>query len=88
MAAVSGDLERAGRLFGAAEIVRERKGLMTGGTFSLHGPILERALAEAGHDGTAAFETGRRAGRTADLADMVALALGQPASERATTDHA
>jgi hypothetical protein len=88
VSAVGGDLERAGRLFGAAEIVRERKGLMTGGTFSLHGPILERALAEAGHDGTSAFEVGRRAGRSADLADMVALALAQPATQRATTDSA
>ena len=72
VAAVTGDLDRAGRLFGAAERVRERKGLMTGGTFSLHGQILEEALAGGG---TEAFEQGRRAGRSADLADMVALAL-------------
>ena len=88
VAAVDGDLERAGRLFGAAETVRERKGLLTGGTFSLHGQILERALAAGGADGTAAFEQGRRAGRGADLADMVALALAQPASQGAPTEHA
>ena len=88
VSAVDGDLERAGRLFGAAETVRERKGLLTGGTFSLHGQILEQALVAGGTAGTEAFEQGRRAGRTADLADMVALALAQPASERATTDSA
>jgi hypothetical protein len=72
VAAVTGDLDRAGRLFGAAETVRERKGLMTGGTFSLHGQILEQALAAGG---TEVFDEGRRAGRSADLADMVALAM-------------
>jgi hypothetical protein len=34
-------------LFGATEAVRLRKGLTTGGTFSVHGRILERALAKA-----------------------------------------
>ncbi|WP_173921496.1 hypothetical protein [Agromyces sp. Marseille-P2726] len=40
--------------------------------FSLHGQILEQALAGGG---TEAFEQGRRAGRSAKLADTVALAL-------------
>ena len=82
VAAVTGDLERSGTLFGAAENVRERKGLSTGGSFSLHGRILEQALADGGTD---AFEQGRRAGHRADLADMVALALAGPASQGAPT---
>jgi predicted ATPase len=85
VAAVTGDLERSGTLFGAAENVRARKGLSTGGSFSLHGRILERALAASGADGTDAFEHGRRAGRSADLADMVALAL---ASQGVATEPA
>lgn len=72
VAAATGDLERAGMLFGAAETVRSRKGLTTGGSFSLHGRILERALA---HGGTEAYEEARRAGRSAELADTVELAL-------------
>jgi ATP/maltotriose-dependent transcriptional regulator MalT len=72
VAAATGDIERAGLLFGAAETVRLRKGLTTGGVFSIHGRILERALANGG---TETFEAGRRAGRSADLADMVELAL-------------
>ena len=72
VAAATGDVERAGRLFGAAEAVRSRKGLTTGGSFSLHGRILERALASGGAE---VYEAGRRAGRTAELADMVELAL-------------
>ena len=72
VAAVAGDLDRAGMLFGATEAVRLRKGLTTGGTFSVHGRILERALAKGS---TATYEAGRRAGRGAELADMVELAL-------------
>ena len=72
VAAASGDIERAGTLFGAAEGVRLRKGLTTGGTFSLHGRILERALAKGG---SSTYEAARRAGRAADLDDMVELAL-------------
>lgn len=73
VAAATGDVERAGVLFGAAEAVRQRKGLTTGGSFSLHGRILEQALANGG--GTERYEKARRAGRNAELADMVALAL-------------
>jgi Tetratricopeptide repeat len=72
VAAATGDVERAGLLFGAAETVRLRKGLTTGGTFSLHGRVLERALANGGPE---VYEAGRRAGRSAELADMVELAL-------------
>ena len=80
VAAVAGDLDRAGMLFGATEAVRLRKGLTTGGTFSVHGRILERALAKGG---TATYEAARRAGRGADLDDMVELALagGAPADD-------
>jgi predicted ATPase len=72
VAAVAGDLYRAGMLFGATEAVRLRKGLTTGGTFSVHGRIIERVLADGG---TATYEAARRAGRGADLDDMVELAL-------------
>ena len=72
VAAVVGDLDRAGMLFGATEAVRLRKGLTTGGTFSVHGRIIERVLADGG---TATYEAARRAGRVADLDDMVELAL-------------
>jgi hypothetical protein len=79
VAAATGDLERAGLLFGAAEAVRLRRGLTTGGTFSVHGRILERALANGG---TATFEAARRAGRGADLAEMLDLALAGAAPTR------
>ena len=82
VAAVAGDLDRAGMLFGATEAVRLRKGLTTGGTFSVHGRILERALAKGG---SATYEAARRAGRGADLDDMVELALAGATPARCWT---
>ena len=42
LAALSGDLERAGRLLGAAEEIRESKGLFAGAAFSFHQRVLDR----------------------------------------------
>ena len=72
LAAVTGDVELAGRLLGAAEDVRERKGLFAGSAFSFHQPILDRVLAGPDAD---RFAVARREGRDAELAEVVALAL-------------
>ena len=45
LAALAGDVELAGRLLGAAEDVRERKGLFAGSAFSFHQSILDRVVA-------------------------------------------
>ena len=44
VAASAGDLESAGRMFGAAENIRERKGMFAVATSSFYGPILDRIL--------------------------------------------
>ena len=72
LAALSGDLERAGRLLGGAEQIRESKGLFSGPAFSFHQRVLDRV--EDG-PGAADFAAARSAGRDADLADVVELAL-------------
>ncbi|HEU4755441.1 MAG TPA: hypothetical protein VFS72_02170, partial [Agromyces sp.] len=71
-ASTTNDIERAGRMFGAAEVIRERKALPTRSPLSFYEPFLERVL-----DGpeTARFEAARRLGREADLADIVEAAL-------------
>jgi hypothetical protein len=72
VASTSDDVERAGRMLGAAEDIRERKGLPTRSPLSFFEPFLERVL--AGPDASR-FEEARRTGRDAELADVVALAL-------------
>ncbi len=72
VASTSPDIERAGRMLGAAEDIRERKGLPTRSPLSFFEPILERVL--AGPEATA-FEQARRLGREAELADVVEAAL-------------
>lgn len=72
-ATTSDDIERAGRMLGAAEGIRARKGLPTRSPLSFYGPFLERVL--AGRDASR-FEEARRIGRAAELADVVELALG------------
>ena len=72
VATTSNDVERAGRMLGAAEDIRARKGLPTRSPLSFYEPFLERVL--AGPD-AARFEAARRSGREADLADVVELAL-------------
>ena len=72
VATTSGEVERAGRMLGAAEDVRTRKGLPTRSPLSFFEPFLERML--AGPEASR-FEQARRAGREAELADVVELAL-------------
>ena len=73
VASTADDLERAGRMLGAAEDIRERKGLPTRSPLSFFEPFLERVL--AGPE-AARFEEARRLGRDAELADVVEAALG------------
>jgi tetratricopeptide (TPR) repeat protein len=72
VATTSGDVERAGRMLGAAEDIRARKGLPIRSPLSFFEPFLERVL--AGPDASR-FETARRLGRGAELADVVEAAL-------------
>jgi predicted ATPase len=72
VASTSEDIERAGLMLGAAEEIRERKGLPTRSPLSFFGPFLERILAGAE---VSRFEQARRLGRTVDLADTVEAAL-------------
>jgi hypothetical protein len=72
VASVSGDIERAGRMLGAAEDIRERKGLPTRSPLSFFAPILDRVL--SGPDAVR-FDEARRAGREADIDDVVEAAL-------------
>ena len=71
-AATSGDIERAGRMFGAAEDIRARKGLPTRSPLSFYEPHLERVL--AGPE-AARFEEARQVGRKTEAADAVEAAL-------------
>ena len=72
VASTSGDIDRAGRMLGAAEGIRERKGLPTRSPLSFFAPILDRV-----RSGPAAslFDEARRGGREADVDDVVAAAL-------------
>jgi hypothetical protein len=72
VASTKDDIDRAGLMLGAAEDIRERKGLPTRSPLSFFGPFLERILAGAD---APRFEGSRRLGREADLADMVEAAL-------------
>jgi hypothetical protein len=58
--ASSGDLERAGRLLGAAERLREQSGLYNAPSFSFHHQWVGRILTS---DGASSFETARAGGR-------------------------
>jgi predicted ATPase len=81
VAAKEGDIVKAGRFFGAAEVLRERKALYWKHRF-FHGKILD----EVGSGPDAAhFEGGRVAGRQADLDDVVALALASARDESLAT---
>jgi hypothetical protein len=72
LAALAGDVDLAGRLLGAAEDVRERKGLFAGSAFSFHQSILDRVVAGPDAD---RFAVARREGRDADSPEVVELAL-------------
>ena len=72
VAAVAGDVRRAGRLLGAAEDTRARKGLLGPGWFSYHLQILAQIEASPAAD---EFTIGREQGRRADIAEVVQEAL-------------
>jgi predicted ATPase len=67
-----GDIVTAGRYFGAAEVLRERKGMFWRADFSFHERILQSV--RSGPD-AARFEDARVAGREAELDDVVGSAL-------------
>jgi predicted ATPase len=82
VAGASGDLERAGRLWGASQALREQTGLYNAPTFSFHEQLLAPALA-----GPAApvLQAARAAGRTLSQEDAVALALSPEPTAAAPT---
>jgi predicted ATPase len=70
--AARGDVQRAGRLLGASEVVREQKGLYNALSFTFHRPAVEAILAGPG---AAAFESSRAAGRELGTSNAVRIAL-------------
>ena len=72
VAANSGDLSFAGRMLGAAETIREQKGMLAVTTVSFYQPILARVLEGPG---AKEFEAARAVGRESELADIVEAAL-------------
>ncbi len=77
IAAVSGDLERAGRLLGASQALREQTGLYNAPTFSFHEQLLGPALAG---EFAPILQAARAAGRGMSQDEAVALALEVAAS--------
>lgn len=80
-AAVLGESERSGVLLGAAEIVRQRTGMIEQRSYITFQPFIERLLAS---DGATLFEAGRARGRALSRRAALNLALG-PASTTAST---
>ncbi|MDN4598632.1 DUF4062 domain-containing protein [Leifsonia virtsii] len=76
VAALAGDVDRAGRLAGAAHALRERSGTHNGPTFTFHQRYLDRlaAAAPAGRLAAAVAE-----GRELTVEQAVAEALAEPA---------
>lgn len=72
VSAAAGDVERAGKLLGAADAIRERKGLFAPVEYSFHHAFLQQIESGAY---AAAFEDARQAGRRIDLSAAVELAL-------------
>lgn len=72
LAATSGDLAGAGRLLGAAEGIRERKGIFAASTDMFYQPILQRILEGPGAE---LFESARHAGRDDGIAEIAESAL-------------
>lgn len=75
VAALAGDVERAGRLAGAAHALRERSGTHNGPTFTFHQRYLDRlaSVAPAGRLAAAVSE-----GRELSIEQAVAEALAEP----------
>lgn len=72
VAAATGEVERAGELLGAAELLRERTGLYNAPAFSFFGPFIAPIVAG---ERAAEFAAAREAGRGLGVADAVARAL-------------
>ncbi|GAB2460234.1 putative ATPase [Conyzicola lurida] len=70
--ATEGDVDRAGRLLGAADRLREERGIFNAAAFSFHRGIVERILAG---DRAGEFATARVLGRELSAEDAVAEAL-------------
>ncbi len=76
VAAQAGDVDRAGRLSGAARALRERSGTHNGPTFTFHQRYLDRLAAVAPHERLAAAVA---EGRELTVEEAVAEALAAPA---------
>jgi predicted ATPase len=72
IAAASNDAERAGRLLGASESLRQQTGLYNAPSFSFHEQAVRPILASSA---AAEFERARSEGRTLSLEEAVSLAL-------------
>lgn len=85
-AASAGEIERAGRLLGAAESLREQSGLYNAPSFSFHDRWVAQILAS---DGAVLFERARKEGRTLSAANAADFALGTGAGAGALAggDH-
>jgi hypothetical protein len=61
IAATQGDIERAGRLYGASQRLREHTGLFDAPSFTFHQQMVDQIMTT---DAAATFEDARLAGRT------------------------
>jgi len=73
IAATDGEIERAGRLLGAADRLREEAGIYNAAAFAFHGALVEQILASPA---AGAFSIARVAGRELSIVDAVTEALG------------
>lgn len=74
MAAMGGDAQRAGRLEGAASLLRERSGLYNAAAFSFHAPLVAQ-LRDSGAAAARAFDAAARTGREQSTDAVVEYAL-------------
>jgi predicted ATPase len=72
VAATDGEIERAGRLLGAADRLREESGLYNAAAFAFHGALVEQILAS---DAATPFSIALVAGRELSILDAVSEAL-------------
>ncbi|MFB2598960.1 DUF4062 domain-containing protein [Herbiconiux sp. P17] len=83
LAALAGDAARAGRLEGAASLLRERSGLYNAPAFSFHAPLVAQ-LRDSAPEAAQVYETARRGGREQSTNDVVEYALaGVPSRDAA-----
>jgi predicted ATPase len=73
VAASGGHVERAGRLLGAADRLREEAGIYNAAAFAFHGALVDEILASPA---AGRFSIARVAGRDLSIPDAVAEALG------------